>query len=118
MRISDWSSDVCSSDLVETEILPTVRELGIGFVAFSPLGRGFLAGAGPVEPNDRRHKHPRFQPDAVAANSVRRAVVGRVAERLGAPVPQVSLAVLLAQGVVPIPSTPHEVGREAGRTRG
>src|SRR3546814_12320531 len=91
MRISDWSSDVCSSDLVETEILPTVRELGIGFVAFSPLGRGFLAGAGPVEPNDRRHKHPRFQPDAVAANSVRRAVVGRVAERLGATIDRKSV---------------------------
>src|SRR3546814_19433914 len=66
---------------------------GIGFVAFSPLGRGFLAGAGPVEPNDRRHQHPRFQPDAVAANSMRRAVVGRVAERLGATIAQVSLEI-------------------------
>src|SRR3546814_9226632 len=80
---------------------------GIGCVAFSPLGRGFLAGAGPVEPNDRRHKHPRFQPDAVAANSVRRAVVGRVAERLGATIAQVSLAWLLAKGVVPISGTRH-----------
>jgi aryl-alcohol dehydrogenase-like predicted oxidoreductase len=92
---------------VEAEILPTARELGITFVAYSPLGRGFLAGAQPTEPDDRRHHHPRFQPDAVASNSVRRAAIEAVAARLGATVAQVSLAWLLAKGVVPIPGTRH-----------
>ena len=92
---------------VEAEILPTARELGITFVAYSPLGRGFLAGAQPVEPDDRRHNHPRFQPEAVAANSVRRAAIEGVAERLGATVAQISLAWLLAKNVVPIPGTRH-----------
>ncbi|MDB5464649.1 MAG: aldo/keto reductase [Phenylobacterium sp.] len=54
---------------VEADILPAARELGIGFVAYSPLGRGFLAGAEPVEANDRRNLHPRFQPDAIAATA-------------------------------------------------
>lgn len=92
---------------VEAEILPTARELGITFVAYSPLGRGFLAGAQPTDPDDRRHHHPRFQPEAVAANSVRRAAIEAVAERLGATVAQVSLAWLLAKDVVPIPGTRH-----------
>lgn len=92
---------------VETEVLPTARELGITFVAYSPLGRGFLAGAHPSEPEDRRHNHPRFQPEAVAANSVRRAVIEAVAARLDATVAQVSLAWLLAKDVVPIPGTRH-----------
>jgi aryl-alcohol dehydrogenase-like predicted oxidoreductase len=96
-----WSRDV------EAEILPTIRELGIVFVAFSPLGRGFLAGAGPVDADDRRHQHPRFQADAVAANSVRRAIIDRVAEELGVTSAQVSLAWLIARGVVPIPGTRH-----------
>ena len=92
---------------VEAEILPTARELGITFVAYSPLGRGFLAGAQPTEPDDRRHNHPRFQPEAVAANSLRRAAIEGVAERLGATVAQISLAWLLAKTVVPIPGTRH-----------
>jgi aryl-alcohol dehydrogenase-like predicted oxidoreductase len=92
---------------VEDEILPTTRELGIGFVAYSPLGRGFLAGAEPVEENDRRRQHPRYQAEAVAANSVRRAVAQTVAERLGVTVAQVSLAWVLSKGVVPIPGTRH-----------
>jgi aryl-alcohol dehydrogenase-like predicted oxidoreductase len=95
---------------VEVDILPTARELGIGFVAYSPLGRGFLAGAEVTDPNDRRHQHPRFQPEAVAANSRRRETIERVAERLGATVAQVSLAWVLAKDVVPIPGTrfiPH-----------
>jgi aryl-alcohol dehydrogenase-like predicted oxidoreductase len=96
-----WSRDV------EQAILPTVRELGIQFVAYSPLGRGFLAGAGPTEPEDRRHQHPRFQPEAVAANSVRRSVAEQVGQRLGATVAQVSLAWLIAKGAVPIPGTRH-----------
>ena len=96
-----WTRDV------EVEILPTVRELGIGFVAYSPLGRGFLAGAEVTDPNDRRHQHPRFQPDAVAANSRRREVIEQVAQRLNASIAQVSLAWVLSKGVVPIPGTRH-----------
>ncbi len=92
---------------VEEEILPTTRELGIGFVAYSPLGRGFLAGAEPIEANDRRRQHPRYQPDAVAANSVRREAIEAVAARLGVSIAQVSLAWVLSKGVVPIPGTRH-----------
>ena len=95
---------------VEAEILPTVRELGIGFVAYSPLGRGFLAGAEVTDPKDRRHQHPRFHPDAIAANSRRRATIEQVAARLGATTAQVSLAWVLSKHVVPIPGTrfiPH-----------
>ena len=93
-----WTRDV------EVGILPTARELGIGFVAYSPLGRGFLAGAGPVEDNDRRRIHPRFQADAVEANSRRRRTIEDVAERLRATPAQVSLAWVLSKNVVPIPA--------------
>jgi aryl-alcohol dehydrogenase-like predicted oxidoreductase len=95
---------------VEAEILPTARELGIGFVSYSPLGRGFLAGSEITDPNDRRHQHPRFQADAIAANSRRRATIERVAARLDASIGQVSLAWVLSKAVVPIPGTryiPH-----------
>ncbi|MGC1304129.1 MAG: aldo/keto reductase [Caulobacteraceae bacterium] len=102
-----WTRDV------EVEILPTVRELGIGFVAYSPLGRGFLAGSEIVDGNDRRHVHPRFKPDAVAANSRRREALARVAERLGATIAQVSVAWALSKGVVPIPGTRHIAHLEA-----
>jgi aryl-alcohol dehydrogenase-like predicted oxidoreductase len=96
-----WTRDV------EVEILPTARELGIGFVAYSPLGRGFLAGSEVTDPQDRRHQHPRFRPEAVAANSKRRAAIEAVAHRLGATIAQVSLAWVLAKDVVPIPGTRH-----------
>lgn len=99
---------------VEVEILPTVRELGIGFVSYSPLGRGFLAGSGEVsDPKDRRAQHPRFQADAVAANSRRRAVIEKVAARLGASIAQTSLAWVLSKNVVPIPGTRHIAHLEA-----
>ena len=90
---------------VEAEILPTVRELGIGFVAYSPLGRGFLAGNLPTEADDRRNLHPRFQAEAVAQNARRRRIIEDVAERLYVTPAQVSLAWVLAKGVVPIPGT-------------
>lgn len=90
---------------VEAEILPTTRDLGIGFVAYSPLGRGFLAGSEVTDADDRRRQHPRFQPDAVAANSRRRSAIEDVAQRLGASIGQVSLAWVLSKGVVPIPGT-------------
>ncbi len=96
-----WTRDV------EVEILPTARELGIGFVAYSPLGRGFLAGSGPVEDSDRRNIHPRFTAEAVAANSRRRRAIEDLAERLRVTPAQVSLAWVLAKGVVPIPGTRH-----------
>lgn len=92
---------------IEVEILPTARELGIGFVAYSPLGRGFLAGAAPVEANDRRNIHPRFEADAVAANSKRRRIIEDVAERLHVTPAQASLAWVLSRNVVPIPGTRH-----------
>ncbi|WP_313535172.1 aldo/keto reductase [Sphingomonas sp.] len=92
---------------VEAEILPTARDLGIAFVAYSPLGRGFLAGAGPVDENDRRNIHPRFQAEAVAANARRRRAIEDVAERLHVSPAQVSLAWVLAKQVVPIPGTRH-----------
>ena len=102
-----WTRDV------EAEILPTARALGIGFVAYSPLGRGFLAGAEITDPDDRRHQHPRFQPEAVAANSRRREAIERVAARLGASIAQVSLAWVLSKDVVPIPGTRHIAHLEA-----
>jgi len=92
------------------ETLRTTRELGIGFVAYSPLGRGFLAG-GIHDPDqvkgDRRAQHPRFQAEHFAHN---RALVGRVealARDKGCTPAQLVLGWLLAQGpdVVPIPGT-------------
>jgi aryl-alcohol dehydrogenase-like predicted oxidoreductase len=97
---------------VEAQILPTVRELGIGFVAYSPLGRGFLAGriAKPsdlAEGDTRVQRFPRFAADAFDKN---RALVDRVsvvAARRGVTVAQLVLAWVLAQGqdIVPIPGT-------------
>lgn len=98
---------------VEDEILPTARELGIAFVAYSPLGRGFLAGSVPVEADDRRNIHPRFQAEAVAANSRRRAVAEDLAASLGVTAAQVALAWVLSKGVVPIPGTRHIAHLEA-----
>lgn len=93
---------------IEAEILPTARELGIGFVAYSPLGRGFLAGVSAPEADDRRSVHPRFQPEAIAANAERRRVIEGIAARLNATPAQVALAWVLSKpGVVPIPGTRH-----------
>jgi aryl-alcohol dehydrogenase-like predicted oxidoreductase len=95
----------------ETEILPTLRELGIGFVPYSPLGRGFLTGTvrslDQLADDDFRHSQPRFQGDNLAANI---AIVERIdalaAERDATPA-QIALAWVHAQGedVVPIPGT-------------
>jgi aryl-alcohol dehydrogenase-like predicted oxidoreductase len=96
---------------VETRILPVLRELGIGFVPFSPLGRGFLAGAfkdaADLAPGDFRHVIPRLSADHAAANAGLLAVLASVARRHGATPAQVALAWVLAQGpdVVPIPGT-------------
>jgi aryl-alcohol dehydrogenase-like predicted oxidoreductase len=96
---------------VEAEILPTVRELGIGFVAYSPLGRGFLTGRfrepGDLAPDDARHNHPRFQGENFERNlALVETVLELAAERSVQP-GQLALAWVLHRGddVVPIPGT-------------
>lgn len=95
----------------EDEILRTVRELGIGFVAYSPLGRGFLGGRfkgpGDLAENDWRRANPRFTPENFARNQALLARVEAIAARKGAAPSQIALAWVLAQGpdIVPIPGT-------------
>ena len=95
----------------EAQILPTLVELGIGFVPFSPLGKGFLTGAinttTTFTDGDLRSKLPRFTEDARAANQALVDAVTTVATRRGATPGQVALAWLLAQHawIVPIPGT-------------
>jgi aryl-alcohol dehydrogenase-like predicted oxidoreductase len=96
---------------VEAEILPAARELGIGFVPYSPLGRGFLTGAiadtADLETDDFRRSLPRFTAENAALNGRIVEVVRDVAARHGATPAQVALAWVLAQGddLVPIPGT-------------
>ena len=100
-----WSRDP------EDEILPTVRELGIGFVAYSPLGRGFLTGRfqrfQDLPPDDYRRNSPRFQGENFEKNLRLLDRVRRIAAEKKATPSQLALAWLLAQGsdVVPIPGT-------------
>jgi len=95
----------------EAELLPTLEELGIGFVPFSPLGAGFLTGKidenTKFDPTDFRNIVPRFSPEARKANMVLVDLVKAVAERKDATPAQVALAWLLAQKpwIVPIPGT-------------
>jgi aryl-alcohol dehydrogenase-like predicted oxidoreductase len=95
----------------EAEILPVLEELGIGFVPFSPLGRGFLTGAitdaGSIANNDFRKNLPRFQEDSLKANLELVERIKRIAAAKGATPAQISLAWLLAQNswIVPIPGT-------------
>jgi aryl-alcohol dehydrogenase-like predicted oxidoreductase len=95
----------------EAELLPTLEELGIGFVPFSPLGAGFLTGKidenTKFDPTDFRNMVPRFSPEARKANMVLVEMLKGVAERKGATPAQVGLAWLLAQKrwIVPIPGT-------------
>ena len=95
----------------EAEILPVVRELGIGFVAYSPLGRGFLTGAvaspADIPEGDYRRHNPRFQGENFAKNLALVAVVNEIAAAKNATASQVALAWLLSRGddVVPIPGT-------------
>lgn len=96
----------------ETELLPTLRELGIALVAWSPLGAGFLTGI--VEPSgadDFRRLNPRYAPENLAANRDRFAPLATVAAELGATPAQLALAWLLHQGddVFPIPGTRRAV---------
>ncbi len=101
-----WTRDVESND-----VLATVRELGIGFVAYSPLGRGFLTGSfatpDAIPEGDYRRFMPRMQGENFAANAALVAAVQEVAAELKVTAGQVALAWVLAQGddVVPIPGT-------------
>jgi aryl-alcohol dehydrogenase-like predicted oxidoreductase len=100
-----WTRDV------EEEILPTTRELGIGFVAYSPLGRGFLTGRFQRESDfgedDFRGRNPRFSGENLRRNLAIVEVVTEIAERKGVTPAQLALAWLLAKGedIVPIPGT-------------
>ncbi|MGB8907213.1 MAG: aldo/keto reductase [Candidatus Cybelea sp.] len=106
----------------ETEILPTLEELGIGFVPFSPLGAGFLTGK--MDENTRfgtsdfRANLPRFAPAALKANLALVDLLSTVAQRKGATPAQIALAWLLAQKpwLVPIPGTtkPHRLDENLG----
>ncbi|MFJ4467150.1 aldo/keto reductase [Streptomyces sp. NPDC089424] len=98
-----------SRDLLESGIKQTLDELGIGLVAYSPIGRGFLSGAirsvDDLEPGDSRRGLPRFSPENIAANLELVEHVRAVAERRGATPAQVALAWVAAQQAVPIPGT-------------
>ena len=95
----------------EKEVLPTLEELGIGFVPYSPLGKGFLTGKmnqdTKFEGSDFRNILPRFTPEALKANQTLVALLAKTAERKKATPAQVALAWLLAQKpwIVPIPGT-------------
>ena len=95
----------------ELEVIPTLEELGIGFVTYSPLGRGFLTGAMNAQTTfdeaDFRSRLPRFAPEALKANLGLVALLGAIAKRKQATVAQIALAWLLAQKpwIVPIPGT-------------
>lgn len=95
----------------EQEVLPVLAELGIGFVPFSPLGKGFLTGGITANTKfaegDIRNTLPRFQDDARTANQRLVAAIGKIADQKGATPAQVALAWLLAQHpwIVPIPGT-------------
>jgi aryl-alcohol dehydrogenase-like predicted oxidoreductase len=108
-----WSRDP------ETEILATCRELGIGFVPYSPIGRGFLAGGRVTTPqelddDDFRRNYPRFKGDNLQQNLRLAAKVKEIAEEKGVTPAQLALAWVLAQGdeVVPIPGTTHRTHLE------
>ncbi len=95
----------------EAEIIPTLEELGIGLVPFSPLGKGFLTGkidaTTRFSPSDLRARIPRFDPDAVKHNMALVTVLQRIADRRRAAPAQIALAWLLAQKpwIAPIPGT-------------
>ena len=106
-ELSLWSRDA------EAEVLPTVRELGIGYVAYSPLGRGFLTGQfkspDDFADDDFRKFHPRFQGENFKKNIELVGEVEAMAREKGCTAAQLALAWVLAQGedIVPIPGTKH-----------
>jgi aryl-alcohol dehydrogenase-like predicted oxidoreductase len=106
-ELSLWSRDA------EAEVLPTVRDLGIAYVAYSPLGRGFLTGQfkspDDFPEDDFRKNHPRFQGENFQKNLDLVREVETMAQEKGCTTAQLALAWVLAQGddVVPIPGTKH-----------
>ena len=114
-----WTRDI------EAEVLPTLDELGIGLVPFSPLGRGYLTGtidaSTPLDAADFRSSLPRFTPEAREANVALVALLTRMAEKNNATPAQVALAWLLAQKpwIVPIPGTTklHRLEENIGSVR-
>ena len=108
----------------EAEVLPTLEELGIGFVPFSPLGAGFLTGkidrTATFDSSDFRSYVPRFAPEALAANIVLVDLIRQVAARKGVTPAQIALAWLLARKpwIVPIPGTTklHRLDENLGAT--
>jgi aryl-alcohol dehydrogenase-like predicted oxidoreductase len=100
-----WTRDV------EADVLPAARECGVGFVAYSPLGRGFLTGAihsiEDLAQNDWRRQNPRFQEENFAANQRLVAAIAEIAAEKHCSTAQLALAWLLHQGrdIVPIPGT-------------
>ena len=98
---------------VERDVIPACRELGIGYVAYAPLGRGLLTGrirtVDDLAPSDRRRDHPRFQPENLARNVELVAELEKMARGQGVTAAQLALAWILAQGedIVPIPGTHH-----------
>ena len=98
---------------MEQEILPACRELGIGYIAYAPLGRGFLTGTIRTADNliaqDRRRAHPRFQEENLQVNLRLLEPLKEIAAAKGCTTGQVALAWVLAQGddIVPIPGTKH-----------
>ena len=109
----------------EAEVLPTLEELGIGFVPFSPLGKGFLTGKidenTTFDSSDFRSTLPRFTPEARKANQALVDLLGEIAERKKATPAQIALAWLLAQKpwIVPIPGTTklHRLDENIGAAR-
>ncbi|MDA8045880.1 MAG: aldo/keto reductase, partial [Actinomycetota bacterium] len=106
---TEWS--LWSRDVEDNDVLATVRELGIGFVAYSPLGRGFLTGdirsLDDLDPDDFRRHSPRFQGDNFQKNLELVDRVRQIAAERDVTASQLALAWVLAQGddVVPIPGT-------------
>ena len=103
---------------MEQAIMPVCRELGIGYVAYAPLGRGLLTGRikniDDLPANDRRRKHPRFHPENLARNLELVAELEAMSRARGAAPAQMALAWVLAQNdfVVPIPGTNHAANVE------
>src|SRR5262249_38693529 len=95
----------------EAEVLPTLEELGIGFVPYSPLGKGFLTGKmdenTKLDSNDFRNILPRFTPEAMKANRALVDLLGSISRQKNATPAQIALAWLLAQKpwIAPIPGT-------------
>ena len=106
-ELSLWSRDA------EAEVIPTVRELGIGYVAYSPLGRGFLTGQikspNDFAKDDFRHHHPRFQGENFERNIELVREVETLAKAKGCTTAKLALAWVLTRGedIVPIPGTKH-----------